>query len=488
MGRSYMKKIICILVWLLIFSGPGWAKDFDEDSEELPEDFKRTGSELIEKPNDIDEEDYTEFPLFGRPLYIAGELQFSSEFMGDYELDPKAKDDLLEMEPALKVELFYPVTEMVSVFFENEVQYKSEYHSEIGKTDNQWIYEPTESWVFVDNIGDSGTSLQVGRQNYEDERQWWWDERLDSVRLHYDRADFHSEIAVAQQLYRESTEESQIDPENKNILRFLSHTAWQQDEPMRFDLFALYQDDHSSQPKVGDIVKPKNEDDHDADLLWYGARVSGDVEAEGMGEFSYWVDAAGVSGDETLFEFEETDEGFSEVAEIIKQDVFGWGVDTGATWHTGMFYDLSMTAGYAWGAGDRNPESGTNRSFRQTGFNEGDNRFQYYGELLNPDLSNLQIITISAGFPIGEDSFIDFIYHHYRQDHPAPFLWDSDLEADPEGISKSIGEEWDVAFTYEEWDNIEIESSAAIFVAGDAFGTLSGETAYLIKFEISYLF
>jgi hypothetical protein len=239
---------------------------------------------------------------------------------------------------------------------------------------------------------------------------------------------------------------------------------------------------------VGDIVKPKDEDCNDADLLWYGVRVSGDIEADDMGEFSYWVDAAGVSGDETLFEFEETDEGNSEVTEIIKKDVFGWGFDTGATWHSGVFYDLAMTIGYAWGSGDRNPESGTDRSFRQTGFNEGDKRFQYYGELLDPDLSNLQIITISAGFPIGEDSFIDFVYHHYRQDQPAPFLWDSDLEADPEGIRKSIGEEVDVAFSYEEWDDYEIECSGAIFKAGDAFGDLSGQTAYRIKLEINYLF
>lgn len=483
-----MLRFICVLVWLMICPGQGLAKDIDEDNSKLPEDYKPFGIELVESPHDIDQEDYTEFSLFDRPLYLAGEVQFSSEFKGDYELDPAAKDDLLEIEPAVKVELFYLLSEDTSIFFENEVQYKNEYFSEIGQTNNKWIFERTESWIFFNDISESGASLQIGRQNYEDDRQWWWDERLDSVRLHYDTDEFHTEIAAAQELFRESTEESRMDPEDKNIFRILTHSAWSQDQALRFDLFALYQNDHSSQPKEGDIIKPDKEDENDADLLWYGARVSGALEADDMGEFEYWVDAAGLTGDEKLFEFEETDDGNSEVDEIIKRDVSGWGFDTGITWKTGILSDMEMTFGYALGSGDRQPEEGKNRSFRQTGFNEGDKRFQYYGELMNPDLSNLQIITISVGFPLGEFSFIDFIYHRYRQDHPAPFLWESDLEADPEGISKAVGEEWDLALTVEEWDNIEIESSAAIFKADDAFGALSGETAYRIKFEINYLF
>ncbi|MBC2714070.1 MAG: alginate export family protein [Desulfobacteraceae bacterium] len=494
-----MKRFICLLGWLLIFFlliffGHGLAMDLDEDSSELPEDFKSSYSKLVESPNDIDEEDFTECSLFDRPFYLAGEVQFSSEFKGDYELDPAAKDDLLEIEPALKVELFYLLSEDTSIFLENEVQYKVEYYSEIGKTDNKWIFERTESWIFFDNIGESSGSLQVGRQNYEDERQWWWDEQLDSIRLHYDGVGLHSEIAVAQELAPSSTEEGRIEPKHKDIFRILSHTAWnlndalRQDDALRLDLFGLYQNDHSSQPKVGDTVSPYEEDERDADLLWYGARVSGEVESGDRGEFEYWVDIAGLTGKEKLLAFEETDDGRRVVDEIISRDVSGWGFDTGITWHTGILNNMAMTLGYAWGSGDRNPEDEKNRSFRQTGFNEGDKRFQYYGELLNPDLSNLHIVTVSAGFPLGKSSFIDFIYHRYRQDYPALFLWESDLEAEPEGISKAIGEEWDIALTVEEWDDIEIESSVAIFTAGDAFGTLSGETAYRINFAINYLF
>ena len=488
MNRLYSSFLMFFCI--LIFSGSGLANDFDEEGAAFEDEIELETIELAEKPNDIDEEDYTEFPIFGRSLYVAGELQFSSEFKGDYELEPKARDDLLETEPALKAELFYLLSEDVSIFFENELQYKTEYFSEAGTTYNQWVFERTESWIFFDDIAESGASLQIGRQNFEDERQWWWDEQLDSIRLHYDRPGFHSEVAVAQELFAENTEEDRMDPEDKNVFRMLGHCALSGDEALRFDGFGLFQNDHSSQPWQGEFIRPHKEDERDADLFWYGARVSGDVEAEDLGEFSYWLDAAGVIGDEKLFEFEEAEDvaDYNEVTEIIKRDVAGWGYDIGLSWNTGIFRDMTFTLGYAWGAGDRDPKDKTDRSFRQTGFNEGDKRFQYYGELLNPDLSNLGIFTAAIGFEIGESSTIDFIYHQYRQDYAADFLWESDLEAEPEGVSKDIGEEFDVAITFEEWDDFEIESSAALFKAGDAFGILSGEMAYRLKFEINYLF
>jgi len=483
--------ICCLLIIVaLVLSVPVLAEELDEDEfaveEEIESEYETI--ELVEHPDDIEEEDFNEFSLFDRLVFLAGEIQFSSEFMGDYELDNKAKDDLLETEPALNVQVFYRISENTSVFLENEVQYVSEYFSEVGHTESQWVFERTESWIFFNNMADTGISLQIGRQNFEDDRQWWWDEQLDSIRVHYDWPGFHMEMAAAQELCAENTEKDRMDPEDENIFRILGHTAWGRNKALRLDAFVLYQDDHSSEPRQEDVVRPHKEDERDADLFWYGARISGELEAEEVGEFAYWVDAAGVTGDEKLFEFEETDEDYSEVTEIIKHDVSGWGFDTGLAWNTGIFSDMTFTLGYAWGAGDRTPEQGDDKSFRQTGFNEGDQRFQYYGELLNPDLSNLGIFTAAIGFEIGESSTIDFIYHQYRQDYATDFLWESDLEVEPEGMSKDIGEEFDIALTIEEWDNIEIESSAALFKAGHAFGPLSGETAYRLKFEINYLF
>ncbi|MCF8108534.1 MAG: alginate export family protein [Desulfohalobiaceae bacterium] len=441
---------------------------------------------IFESPNEIDLEDYREFDVFDRPLYLAGELQFSSVFLGDHTLDNREKDDLLELEPAFNVELAYRLTEDILFFAEGEVQRTTEYLSEIGHTDNQWIFERTEHWLFFNDIYDSRLRLQVGRQTFEDNRQWWWDEQLDSIRAHYNRENIYLQIAAAQELLRDSAEQDRLDPEQKEVLRLLGHAAWSRDSALRLDLFGLYQDDRSNQPEEGEIIRLGHADERDSDLFWFGSRFSGELETDDFGSIEYWFDAAGVRGREKIFELEENNAGNEEVDEIIRRDVSGWGVDTGMTWQTGRLGDMSLTIGYAFASGDRSEDDRTDNAFRQTGFNDGDNRFQYYGELLNPDLSNLTIWTFAVGFPIGGASTLDFIYHQYRQDHAADFLWESELAADPTGNSRDIGWEIDIALTIEEFNNIEIESSAALFKAGDAFGPLADETAYRLKLQINY--
>ena len=49
--------------------------------------------------------------------------------------------------------------------------------------------------------------------------------------------------------------------------------------------------------------------------------------------------------------------------------------------------------GWAWGSGDQEPQSGNNGTFRQTGFQDNNDKwsgvtsFRYYGELVDPELS-----------------------------------------------------------------------------------------------------
>ena len=486
-----LNKYRCACLLILLFHFPPAhlsASNLDSTDMQFEEISDDSRIDPFENPIDIEKGKSAALSFFGKPLFLFIETQFDSEFMGNYKLGDSASGDTLEVEPALSLALLYRLGEKTTLFLENELQYHYELMTERDPSSEQWVFERVESWILFQDIIGSGISLQLGRQTYEDERQWWWDEQLDSVRLHFDRGGVHSEIAVARELAAESNEKDIFGPEDKDILRFLGQTVWGNNEEMQYGLFALYQLDRSNQPQIGNLTRASKADEIDADLFWYGGRMTGAIDTEDVGAFFYWIDAAGVTGNETQFEFEKTENAYLQVTDIIKRDVSGWGYDVGINWETGRFNDMVLSLGYAWGSGDRNPDDQKNNSFRQTGLNEGDQRFQYYGELLNPDLSNLQIVTASIGFPLGPEGFIDFIYHNYRQDHPADFLWRSDLEADPEGVRTFIGEEWNIAFTFEGKKGLEIETSAAYFKAGNAFGDLSNSSAYRLKFEINYLF
>lgn len=52
--------------------------------------------------------------------------------------------------------------------------------------------ERDQAWVFLDRILGSSFGLQLGRQNFKETREWWWDDDLDAVRLYFDRAGLHA--------------------------------------------------------------------------------------------------------------------------------------------------------------------------------------------------------------------------------------------------------------------------------------------------------
>ena len=68
-------------------------------------------------------------------------------------------------------------------------------------------------------------------------------------------------------------------------------------------------------------------------------------------------------------------------------------------------------------------------AFRQTGIQDNNDKFggvtsfKYYGELLEPELSNLHILTAGIGRRFGRRMSLDLIYHNYRQDEA---LYDTD--------------------------------------------------------------
>jgi hypothetical protein len=84
------------------------------------------------------------------------------------------------------------------------------------------------------------------------------------------------------------------------------------------------------------------------------------------------------------------------------KSIGGWGVDLGTTYEWPLGPRPSVTLGFAFGSGDRNADDQRDGSFRQTGLQKnewdfgGSTDFKVYGEVLDPELSNLAIFTVGA--------------------------------------------------------------------------------------------
>ena len=468
------------------------------------------GSALLTKRlDDKRPDEQLTLPLFGKPLTIGGELELEAKIEIDFEFDKKDpdkddsdkddsdEDDLLRFEPGVELEFLYRPTENIAIFVEGEATAKEDVMPDVADKTSESEIKRGESWVYIRNILETGFSLRMGRQSFEEERTWWWDSDLDSIRVYYHHSFLSLELGVAQELARETSEEDHIDPEQEDVFRILCRAELNWGKNQSIETFFLYQNDHSKTEKEKANINRDKRDESDADIWWVGMRSLGTVKVDTIGKFYYWLDGAYMMGKEDLIDFDNKKNDRSIVEDVVNHDIKGWGADAGITWKTKLPFKPTFTLGYAIGSGDKDSEKGsTDNAFRQTGLHgnngkfRGVDRFRYYGELFRPELSNLQIWTVSLGFPLMKDSSIEFVYHHYQQVEGAEDLRDVGIDADlqKDNRDRNIGDELDIVIGIEEWEHWEIEIVGAIFWAGDAYGFNTDEIAQNLIFKINYNF
>ena len=420
------------------------------------------------------------------------------EFGGEYEvildnqnrffLGERKHDNFLRLDQELQLRTSYRHNEWISLLVEAKVLGESELYVEGGSKNNIFWLERGESWIRLDNVFNRELSLQIGRQNFEEPRRWWWDDDLDSVRLRYRPHPWLIEFGASQDFVPTSTRENFVDPEEKGVFRLLGRLEWWYRENHSLALFSLYQNDRSPTPVVGSLVKRNREDPSDAHLLWGGLRAMGRTALADIGELFYWADTAMVAGKEKLLEFDTAGGGYERVVSRQRRRVLGWAIDLGGRWTTELALRPTFILGYAVGSGDPNPEKGSDRSFRQTGLQSNDEQFRTYGELLRPELSNLSIPVLAVQFPLFSNSHVELAYRRFRQIYAAPFIREGRIETDPNGVRKNIGQEWMVYFGIKEWKDTEVELVGAVFRAGNAYGSSSGQRAYSLFLKMTYEF
>lgn len=449
-------------------------------------------SELWTRSDDQRPADQLRLNLYGRPLTVGGEYEIEPLYRNDFAFGAR-DDDLFRVDQKLEIELIYNWSEHLIVYLEGLAKMRADLYEE-GESEahDAWL-ERGETWVDFSNIADSPWSLQIGRQNFHDKREWWWDKDLDAVRVRYERGAWYAEAALAEEQGRISTLEP-LPEKDSDIVRALGRVKWEWARKQRLELFALRHDDRSGTPAVSTELDESREDESDARLAWYGARALGRIKMKPLGRLHYWLDYGRVTGREKQIAFSDAGAGRIQVDDVVKRDVEGWGLDLGVTLEPPARHVPRLTLAYAEGSGDDDPADGTDHAFRQTGIHNnngkfrGESRFRYYGEVLRPQLSNLRIGTVAAGWPIGGNSSIEFVFHRYRQVEAADSVRDARLRIDPLGEDTDLGDEFDVILSLEEWKHLELEFVAGTFEAGKAFGDEAGERANLAIVKIDYNF
>ncbi len=433
----------------------------------------------------FDEEDVE--PFEGR-FRFNGEFEASRNEIENLSLGERARDDEQVTELEIQAAFSYRPSERLSVFAEIKLIGEDEAPADETPRTSQGELERGETWVYLKRVFDSPYSVKIGRQNFVEPRRWWWDDDLDAVRVYYAREAWRLYAGIAEELARTSSRDDFVDPDQDDVLRLIAQGNWEISESLNLTAFYLRQRDNSGHPPVESVIETEREDKSDADLDWLGVRATGELSLPGDHTLNYWLDLAFVDGDELLIDFEEDAPHLSLIASEETRKVEGWGFDLGASWALALPGEPTLRLNYAVGSGDDNLDDDTDRSFRQTGLQDPDEEFRFYGELLRPELSNLRVATLTLGLPIHGESRLALGYHRFRQVDAAPFLRETRLDAEPAGASRDIGREISLVIELREWENLEIDVAAATFKSGDAFGTAADERSNSVFVQLTYEF
>jgi len=294
--------------------------------------------------------------------------------------------------------------------------------------------------------------LQVGRQKFKDLREWVYDETLDGIRIYFGHERFELQFSVSTNLIDPEDPEDEI----RNVIAYVVIPLLKKDKA------ELY------------WISRKNSVGEHLDLRFVGASWKG----KSLKRKRYWLEIGSVSGEEGPV------------------SVSGYGFDLGGSARFKFQWRPSLTLGYAFGSGDKNPDDGIDQSFRQTGLQDnsakfwGVTRIKYYGELFDPELSNMMIGTLGVGMRPMKKASIDLVYHHYTQ------VWalrgrdnelrDVGIKEDPTGESRDLGDEIDLILGMKVAKRIKIEMISAFFFPGTAF--VNSDTAYLFEVKGQFNF
>lgn len=393
----------------------------------------------------VDEDEIVSSLRLADDLYLGGQLEFESSNKENFDLDDGKRSDKDKFGGSLRAEVIWdPRDDFFLLVGVRTVLGVVHDQDDQDFTDQNTVL--TEGFGYWRDLGGSGWDLQLGRQDFDERREWLYDQNLDGIRFVHSRAGRRIELSASTTLSAGSVR----DEDTTNLMAYVSNNDLRR---------------HAAAYVINRTADSSEQATH------VGLRLNG-AWAENQRS---WLEAAGLFG-----------ESGGETAEAF-------GFDLGTTWSPEVRVDgFSMTLGYAYGSGDDDPTDGTDGAFRQTGLQDNNDKFagvtsfRYYGELVDPELSNLGILTAGIGFRPSPRSSLDLVFHKFDQVESAPSLLHSDLRRKPDGVHGDIGWEADLVLGVREWSNWHLEIVAGYFRPGAAFP--GADDAWLGRFQLRYKF
>lgn len=326
---------------------------------------------------------------------------------------------------------------------------------ERNNSDESLAYDLERLFLQV-NPGDD-LRIRLGRQSFDDPMEFIWDEELDGIRLSYDVGNFEFEFSQTREDWFEASNLDRVDEIDNTYgalkIRPNKNTSWTP--------YIIHRtgDEFGNSPEF--------------DSTWIGLQAI--VQPKGS-SWRYWLHATAMDGTET-----ETDTD----TEI---DLEGQAFLLGINWTANIAWKPTFTLALSHASGGERDER-----FRQTGLHGNDfalndkTTFRYLGEALDPELTNIRILTVGLGAELTKRWTADVAVHSYQQVELEDNLRGSDIDFEPLGLDDDLGIGADLIVNYEYDKRLNVMMTAGRFVPGDAFSEGRDDT-WIARLEVEYRF
>jgi alginate production protein len=377
-------------------------------------------------------------------LSFGAKIEIESELRSNLDLSSRDADTLLLAVPELSLALSLDPSPRFQAFV--DIAFSGELTAFAGgvRLDLLAELELVEAFVWFKQVAGRRLSVQIGRQQFRDDREWLYDEELDAVRVRYGADRFDVELSISRNgLVQKDLLADECDGDRIN--NYLVYAGYRLTDRIDIGAYLFVRDDRSSDRESS---------------IFLGVRSRGEL----IRRLDHWLELAYVTGRDG------------------SRRISGTGFDVGLTYELDRPLRPSLTAGYAFGS----------RNFRQTGLQDnegrfnGVTRFRYYGELFDPELSNFLILTHGIGIRPTRRTSVNLVHHYYFQPRASSFILDAAIDADPSGRSRDLGHEIDGIFGYRIRRNMDMILTLGWFIPGRAFP--GGDNALVAFFAMAYTF
>ncbi len=391
----------------------------------------------------------------GDSLWFGAQLVNELQYVDNLDLNDRDDDHLLFLEPELRTVLLYAPSARVHAYTELQLDGRA-FLSKGEENDEKSEGHVRVKQLYLDLPEVVGNvSTRIGRQKFEDHRSWWYDEDMDMVKLSWKDGGWFATVSAGRE--KMFADDLARDDTDEKVDYFIVTGGLYNEKRDQTTLFLIKKNDRDS--------------GRDEDPAYYGIQRIGEIGSD----IRYWLDGAIVRG------------------RSRGRSIRAYGVDSGFSVRFDGDWRPFLTLALAYGSGDNSLSDGTDGNFRQTDLEDNEARtfgitsYQYYGEVTDFELGNLWVGTLGIGVRPGADTSAELVYHHYSQADRDDDLFSSDLEIEPNGDTRGLGDEIDLIFAHRPNKNTKLSFTLGAFFPGDAFYP-DRDTAWLVKLKVAYRF